>query len=48
MQRVIIADTKVQGEQAPEMIERHIQLLNQRQIDVLIVARGGGSTEDSG
>jgi exodeoxyribonuclease VII large subunit len=44
--KVIIADTKVQGEQAPEMIERHIQLLNQKQIDVLIVARGGGSTED--
>ncbi|MBP6880284.1 exodeoxyribonuclease VII large subunit [Candidatus Saccharibacteria bacterium] len=43
---IILADTQVQGERAPEMIDRQIQRLNQRPIDVLIVARGGGSAED--
>lgn len=44
--KIILADTQVQGERAPEMIERQIHSLNQKPIDILIVARGGGSVED--
>jgi exodeoxyribonuclease VII large subunit len=44
---VVLAPSVVQGDEAPEALVRAIQLVNaQDDIDVLIVARGGGSTED--
>jgi exodeoxyribonuclease VII large subunit len=44
---VILCPTLVQGKEAPPQIVRAIQRLNERDdIDVLIVARGGGSLED--
>ncbi len=48
--RVVLAPTLVQGEEAPAQIARAIATLNRRQaelnVDVLIVARGGGSLEE--
>lgn len=42
-----VYSTLVQGEQAAEQIAHAIRVMNQRgDIDVLIVGRGGGSTED--
>lgn len=44
---VILYPTLVQGEKAAETVAEGIRTLNQREdIDVIIVARGGGSTED--
>lgn len=44
---VIICPTLVQGKEAPPQIVRAIKRLNERDdIDVLLVARGGGSLED--
>jgi exodeoxyribonuclease VII large subunit len=44
---IIIAPTRVQGSGAAESIVKSIRLLNQSaDIDVIIVARGGGSIED--
>ncbi len=44
---VIVAPTAVQGEEAPPQIVAAIQALNAcKDIDVLIVARGGGSLEE--
>jgi exodeoxyribonuclease VII large subunit len=44
---VLIAPTLVQGEQAPPGIVRALQWLDgRRDIDTIIVARGGGSMED--
>ncbi|MFZ5915418.1 MAG: exodeoxyribonuclease VII large subunit [Chloroflexota bacterium] len=44
---VLIAPTLVQGDQAPPQIVAAIQALNDHaQVDVIIVARGGGSLED--
>ena len=44
---VQLVPVRVQGEGAPVEIARAIRLFNQRQqVDVLIVARGGGSMED--
>jgi len=44
---VILAPSLVQGEQAGEQIAAAIQLLNDYQhIDVIVLARGGGSIED--
>lgn len=44
---VILAPTVVQGEDAPPKIVRAIRQLNQMlDVDVIIVARGGGSMED--
>jgi exodeoxyribonuclease VII large subunit len=44
---IIIAPTKVQGAGAAEDIVSSVRQLNQiKDIDVIIVARGGGSIED--
>ncbi|HHW17927.1 MAG TPA: exodeoxyribonuclease VII large subunit [Firmicutes bacterium] len=43
----VVADTKVQGEGAPQEIARGIAILNKVPgVDVIIVGRGGGSQED--
>jgi exodeoxyribonuclease VII large subunit len=44
--QVLLAPTLVQGESAAPMIAGAIQTINRFDIDVLIVARGGGSIED--
>ncbi|MBI3536292.1 MAG: exodeoxyribonuclease VII large subunit [Chloroflexi bacterium] len=44
--QVLLAPTLVQGAGAAEMIANQIQRINEFDIDVLIVARGGGSIED--
>ena len=44
---LVIAPSKVQGSGAAEMIAKGIRLLNkQKDIDLIIVGRGGGSIED--
>jgi exodeoxyribonuclease VII large subunit len=44
---LVICPTRVQGASAAEMIVQSIELLNkQKDIDVIIVGRGGGSIED--
>jgi exodeoxyribonuclease VII large subunit len=44
---ILIASSKVQGEGAAEEIAKNIKLLNQQKdIDLIIVGRGGGSLED--
>ncbi len=44
--QVLLASTLVQGEGAAEMIAQAIATINRFEIDLLIVARGGGSLED--
>ncbi|MBI3740630.1 MAG: exodeoxyribonuclease VII large subunit [Chloroflexi bacterium] len=44
--QVLLAPTLVQGAGAAEMVANQIQRINKFDIDVLIVARGGGSIED--
>ncbi len=45
--RLLIYPTAVQGERAPDEISAAISLANQRkEVDVLLVSRGGGSLED--
>ncbi|HSM25373.1 MAG TPA: exodeoxyribonuclease VII large subunit [Anaerolineaceae bacterium] len=47
MVEVVLAPTMVQGEEAPPKIVKAIRRLNQiEDIDVIILARGGGSMED--
>ena len=44
---LVIAGSKVQGEGAAESVVKSIELLNeQNEVDLIIVARGGGSLED--
>lgn len=44
---VLLAPVRVQGDGAPSDIARAIRLLNSRkEVDAIIVGRGGGSTED--
>ena len=43
---VILAPSPVQGTDAPPAIVRAIQVLDQHEVDVLLIARGGGSIED--
>ncbi|OGU54320.1 MAG: exodeoxyribonuclease VII large subunit [Ignavibacteria bacterium RBG_13_36_8] len=44
---LVISPSKVQGEGAAEDIVRNLKILNQhKDIDVIIIARGGGSLED--
>ena len=43
---ILLAPTMVQGDAAPPQIVRAIETLNRFEIDLLIVARGGGSIED--
>jgi exodeoxyribonuclease VII large subunit len=43
---VLLAPTKVQGDGAAEGIRRALKRINESDIDLLIVARGGGSIED--
>ncbi len=45
--QVVLSPTQVQGEAAPSQIVAALQALNRRSdVDVIIVARGGGSLED--
>jgi len=44
--QVLLAPTLVQGESAAPMIAGAIEMINHFEIEVLIVARGGGSIED--
>ena len=44
--QIILYPAIVQGEAAPESIIKGIQALEQKQVDVIIVGRGGGSIED--
>ncbi len=44
--QIILYPAIVQGDQAPESIVRGIETLTQRNVDVIIVGRGGGSIED--
>ena len=44
---LVLAPTSVQGESAPDGIVQGLRLLNQRaDIDLIIIARGGGSAEE--
>lgn len=43
---VILAPSPVQGTDAPPALVKAIQLLNHQSLDVIILARGGGSIED--
>ena len=43
---VILSPSLVQGKDAPPQIVRAIERLNRHDLDVIIVARGGGSLED--
>ncbi len=43
---IVIAPTKVQGIDAAPTIVEGIELLNQLNVDVIIIGRGGGSLED--
>ena len=43
---VTIVDTLVQGEQAAPQIARALQYADSLEVDVIVVGRGGGSTED--
>ena len=44
--QIILYPAIVQGEAAPASIVRGIHMLEQKQVDVMIVGRGGGSLED--
>lgn len=44
--QIILYPAIVQGDQAPESIVRGIRALEEQQVDVIIVGRGGGSIED--
>ena len=44
--KLVIADTRVQGDQAAKSITESISSLNKLDIDVIVLARGGGSIED--
>lgn len=45
--KIIVADTRVQGENAAESISESIEKMNEiKNVDLIILARGGGSLED--
>ncbi|MBX3038812.1 MAG: exodeoxyribonuclease VII large subunit [Anaerolineales bacterium] len=44
--KIILAPSLVQGVDAPPAIIKAIESLNQQSLDVIIIARGGGSIED--
>jgi exodeoxyribonuclease VII large subunit len=44
--QIVLYPAIVQGDEAPESIVRGIEALTQKQVDVIIVGRGGGSIED--
>lgn len=44
--RIILFDTVVQGERAKDSIVRNIKIADKLHIDIIILARGGGSIED--
>ena len=46
--QIILYPALVQGEGAADSIVRGIHMLDQAEVDVIIVGRGGGSIEDSG
>jgi exodeoxyribonuclease VII large subunit len=43
---VVVAPTLVQGDEAPAQIVAALQAINQADVDVVILARGGGSLEE--
>lgn len=43
---VVVVDTLVQGDQAAEQIANALQYADKLNVDVVVVGRGGGSTED--
>lgn len=43
---ITIVDTLVQGDNAPEQIAKGIRYADKLKVDVIVVARGGGSKED--
>lgn len=43
---ILLSPATVQGEDAPKSIVHAIELLNEQNVDVIIVGRGGGSAED--
>ena len=43
---VVIVDTLVQGEQAPAQIAKALKYADTLKVDVIVVGRGGGSSED--
>jgi len=43
---VILAPSPVQGTEAPPAIVKAIEALDRRELDIIIIARGGGSIED--
>ena len=43
---ILLSPATVQGEEAPKSIVHAIRLLESEDVDVMIVGRGGGSTED--
>jgi len=43
---VVLAPSPVQGTEAPPAIVKAIQSLNRQELDVILLARGGGSIED--
>ena len=44
--KLVIADTRVQGDEAAKSITESISSLNKLDVDVIVLARGGGSIED--
>ncbi|HIE09175.1 MAG TPA: exodeoxyribonuclease VII large subunit [Armatimonadetes bacterium] len=44
--RIVVVPTLVQGREAPSSIARAIELANRAGVDIIIVARGGGSFEE--
>ena len=44
--RIVACDARVQGEWAPEMVAAAIRTLGRRELDVVLVVRGGGARSD--
>ena len=44
--RIVACDARVQGEWAPEMVAAAIRTLGRRDVDVVLVVRGGGARSD--
>ncbi len=44
--QILLADVQVQGDAAPAQIVEAIEVMNQQDIEVLVLTRGGGSADD--
>ena len=44
--RIVACDARVQGEWAPEMVAAAVRTLGRRDVDVVLVVRGGGARSD--